>query len=503
MPLERGEVIGGVFEIERSLESEYGVTTYRARHLMTGRPARVRVLAPSKCPWANRILENVDQLAELDSDGLARCVGHGRVGRSQVFLAFEWVKGETVADLLPAPLDRALVLVLASNVAHGLAELHAMDLPHGHVRPERIVVDARGDRGPVLLDGALPLPDGLELGLASYMAPETFAEGGEFAPASDIYALGATLYHALFGRPPHPGKTRVAGWLRATFDARGPLAELERGEPFFSWIGRMLSPEPFERPRAERIATVAIDALEGRPVQRVARASSVDVEESGAIVLLRGFPWNDGAAECALSEAVREARARLVRFVDGVAALKLAGAIDAGMGDRLARLLEVAQRHPRVATAGGPVSLEHVGRDLDAIAETFALTPAGQERFETDLMVLVSEARGRLAEVPKKRRRSTSEVTPGNPGGTLELPKRGRNGTLVMDLPDAEDEEENRLTHPGDAEAEDRPTIEVPLDPQLVEESRGSQRAEAKTIKDLKATVKMPKRRPTRGTERG
>ena len=501
MPLERGEVVGGVFEIERALESEYGVTTYRARHLMTGHPTRLRVLAPAKCPWASRILESVDGLAELDSEGLARCVGHGRVGRSQVFLAFEWIKGESIADLLPAPVDRSLVLDLATNVAHGLAELHAMDLAHGHVRPDRIVVDPRSERGPVLLDGALPLPDGLELGSTSYMAPETFTEGGEFAPASDISALGATLHHALFGRPPHPGKTRVASWLRATFDARGPLAELERGEPFFSWIGRMLSPQPFERPRAERIANVALDALEGRPVQRVARASSADLEESGALVLLRGFPWSESAAERSLAEAVHEARGRLVRFVDGAAAVKLAGPVDAAMGERIARLLEVAQRHPRVATAGGPVSVDEVGRDLDRVAETFALTPAGQERFESELMVLVSEARARLAELPKKRRRTTTEVDGASAGGTLELPPRGRHGTLVMDPPASD--ESGRPTEPLAADEEERPTIEVPLDPKLVQASRGSQRGEVPAHANLKQTVKMPKRRTPRGTERG
>lgn len=501
MPLERGEVVGGVFEIERSLESEYGVTTYRARHLMTGHPTRLRVLAPGKCTWANRILENVDGLAQLDSDGLARCIGHGRVGRSQVFLAFEWVKGETIADLLPAPLDRDLVLSLAANVAHGLAELHAMDLTHGHVRPDRIVVDPRAERGPVLLDGALPLPDGLELGSASSMALETFTEGGEFAPASDIYALGATLHHALFGRPPYPGKTRVAGWLRATFDAAGPLTELERGEPFFSWIGRMLSPQPFERPRAERIATVALDALEGRPVQRVARASSTDLEESGALVLLRGFPWSDGAAERDLAEAVYEAHGRLVRFVDGAAAVKLAGPIDTSMGDRLARMLEVAQRHPRVATAGGPISVDEVGPDLDRVAETFALTPAGQERFESELMVLVSEARARFAESPKKRRRSKTDPA------TLELPLRGRHGTLVMRVPE-DAAGGDRSTHPLLAVAgagvvgEECPTIEVPLDPALLQASRESQHSERRPAASLKQTVKMP-RKTKRGTERG
>ncbi len=491
MALERGEVVGGVFEIERVLETDYGVTSYRARHLMSGKPSRVRVLAPHKCAWAKPLLERADDLVSLDSSGLIRCMGHGRVGRSQVFLAFEWLRGETVDELLPAPLDRRLVLEIASNIADGLALLHENELSHGHVRPDQILLEAKGDRGPVLLDPALPPVDGLELGSASYMSPESFVFGATPGAAADVYSLGASLHHALFGRPAHSGKTRLAIWLRTLFDSRETLTRLAEGEPVMSLIGRMLSPEPLERPLAERVHSIAEDALEGKPIAPIPAGSSAAdsrLSTQGALLLVRGLPWQDPFFVAVLDEAIADSRIKLVRLIDDTAALRFTGAFDKKLDTRLHATIDTLRRASRLALAGcltGPKT----GSDdtnmpsLDVLVDTFALTPAGQERLAPPLLELLHRL-----EVEHASKRT---------GGTVDLAgddvKRGKHGTLVMepDEPDASANDDRPTLETA------LPTMEIPVDPILIASSTPSNRGTAKELKD---TGKHPKRKPAKTT---
>ena len=459
MPLERGEVLGGVFEVERCLETEYGVTTYRARHLLTGKPSRLRVLVPTKCPWAKPFIDQATELAAMNVEGLVRCTGFGRVGRSQTFFAFEWHRGDTVADLLPQPLPRAQSLRLAANVAEALGQLHALDLVHRHVRPDRIVIDPKSDRGPVLLDGVYPDADGLQLGSASYMAPETFIVGRETSAAADVYALGATLYHCIFGRPPHAGKTRLAVWLRALFNPLEPIALLEGGDVFGSWIGRMLAPEPLERPRAERLSAVALEALENqvpRPIERGSSAVAATTTE-GCIVVARGVPWNDADYGASLDRAVQLSECEKFRFVDGSAAFRFRGALDSALAQRIGQFLNALLASSRVAAVGAEIQADTVSRVLDALAETLAITPSGQQRWSELLEELISQVR-------KFSRK----------GGTLELdgaaPRVGKNGTLVIEPePIAAQPTVVFEVSASDLDSTDeRPTIEVAPDPMLV-----------------------------------
>lgn len=487
MALERGEVVGGVFEIERVLETDYGVTSYRGRHLMTGKPSRVRVMAPHKCLWAKPLLERADELVAIDPTGLARCLGHGRVGRSQVFLAFEWLRGETVDELLPAPLERRLVLEMASNVGEALACLYEIDLVHGHVRPDQILLEAKGERGPVLLDPALPPADGLELGSASYMSPESFVFGVTPGCASDVYALGASLHHALFGRPAHAGKTRLAIWLRTLFDSRETLASLADGDPFMTLIGRMLAPEPLERPLAGRVRSIADDALEGKAVAKIPAGSSAadaQLTTPGALLLVRGLPWQDPFFMAVLEEAIADSRIRLVRLIDDTAALRFSGVLEKKLGSRLHATIDTLRRASRLALAGCTTGIGGHGDgapSLDALVDTFALTPAGQERLSPPLMEIIHRL-----EIKHASKRS---------GGTLELEgekhvKRGKHGTLVMEEPDDPAATDERPTLETSL-----PTMEIPVDPILIASSTPSNRG---TVKELKDTGKHPKRKPAK-----
>ena len=153
------------------------------------------------------------------------------------FLAIEYVRGMSLANLLAqrGRLDEPDALAIMSDVARGLAVAHERGIVHRDIKPENILlVEDRARRPPrrgrcaaptVLLSLSMTarrvkLSDfglarhvdeteslnltqaGAILGTPLYMAPERASGAGKIGPGADVYAMGATLFHLLAGRPP-------------------------------------------------------------------------------------------------------------------------------------------------------------------------------------------------------------------------------------------------------------------------------------------------------------
>ncbi|WP_093944803.1 serine/threonine-protein kinase [Actinoalloteichus hoggarensis] len=159
------------------------------------------------------------------------------------FVVSELVPSNSLAEvltrhgMLAAP-EAALV---ADSVAAALEAAHRAGITHRDVKPGNVLVGR---------DGQIKLTDfgiarnvaettltatGLMLGTPSYIAPEV-ASGGEVTPAADLWALGATLFAAVEGRPPYSsGGDPVATVFEVVHGAvpqptcGGPLAPLISG----------------------------------------------------------------------------------------------------------------------------------------------------------------------------------------------------------------------------------------------------------------------------------
>src|SRR4029077_14811109 len=112
------------------------------------------------------------------------------------------------------PLARALEGV--RDVALAMQHAHEHGILHRDLKPQNVIIDANGrayvlDFGlAVVRGGARMTKTGVVLGTPAYMPPEQVEQGG--APVderSDVYALGATLYHVLVGRPPFEAPTEL------------------------------------------------------------------------------------------------------------------------------------------------------------------------------------------------------------------------------------------------------------------------------------------------------
>ncbi|WP_228771996.1 serine/threonine-protein kinase [Actinokineospora iranica] len=156
------------------------------------------------------------------------------------YIVMELVEAPTLADLLArGPLPDARVREIARQVIGALRTAHAAGIVHRDVKPSNIMV-LPGDRVKLADFGIARAMDDPALtttgmmGSPGYMAPELFS-GASPGPASDLWALGATLFHAVEGQAPFTRTTTAATLHAIMFDkprpvrAQGALASVVLG----------------------------------------------------------------------------------------------------------------------------------------------------------------------------------------------------------------------------------------------------------------------------------
>ena len=136
-----------------------------------------------------------------------RCGIHEKIP----YIVMEYVKGRSLREVLPerGRFTDPFVLVLAKMLARALRCVHSLNICHKDLKPDNIMLCDDGNIK--LLDfGFAESTKGFSLfskpleGSLEYMAPELFATK-KSTPATDIYALGCTLYEAATGYPPFGG----------------------------------------------------------------------------------------------------------------------------------------------------------------------------------------------------------------------------------------------------------------------------------------------------------
>jgi len=208
--------IGGYELIETLGRGAMGVV-YKARQVSMDRIVAIKVLKTSLSRnkvFVERFFREARTAAKLNHPHIVRAIDAG-FDKGYHFFVMEFVDGATVGDRLSqGPFPEAEALKIAHEVAKALAHAQDHGIVHRDIKPENIMLTSGG--GAKLADLGLAKSfhadssitvDGSTLGTPHYMSPEQARGEAELDTRSDIYSLGATLFHMVTGSPPFSGET--------------------------------------------------------------------------------------------------------------------------------------------------------------------------------------------------------------------------------------------------------------------------------------------------------
>ena len=253
------------------------------------------------------------------------------------YLVLEYVAGGSLADLMlehPKGLEPTQAVRLVHEAALGLAAIHAAGLLHRDLKPANLLRDGDGrvkvaDFGLARhLDQSGDLTAGALVGSPRYLAPELI-HGGPATAATDIYALGVTLFELLTGKPAFNGSSHAVVLHQIT---HGAVPEVRRLRPevdpgLAALVRRCMARDPGQRPAdAQSLAQrlVAWDKIPSRPSygRRLRDAGVVlilaGVLGASAVTLITVRPDGVVAPPTALSRALVQPESATVAVIPSV-----------------------------------------------------------------------------------------------------------------------------------------------------------------------------------------
>ncbi|MFI8824739.1 serine/threonine-protein kinase [Streptomyces sp. NPDC053431] len=188
-------------------------------------------------------------------------------------IVMELVDGPSLDGVLGerGAMDPREAAAIGAAVLEALAAAHDAGVLHRDVKPGNILLDRSGrvvltDFGIAAMDdpgdgSATHLTRSGEIvGSLDYLAPER-AQGQQPGPASDVWALGATLYAAVEGNSPF---RRTSTWQTLNAIVVEPLPEPRNAGPLTPVLRRLLDKDPAQRPDARTAARLLTAVAEGR-----------------------------------------------------------------------------------------------------------------------------------------------------------------------------------------------------------------------------------------------
>ncbi len=257
----------GIYELLKPLGRGGMGAVYLANHRQLKKQVAIKLLPIMSAEDSDvraRFQREIRVVGRLNHPSIVAATDAGEIDGTQ-FLVMEYVPGLDLSRLarLLGKLPVADACELIRQVALGLSCAHAEGVVHRDVKPSNLMLDETGhirilDFGLAQLsfwdEASVDLTTvGQLMGTLDYMAPEQAEFGGNVDYRADLYALGATLFRLLCGRPPlaaAPNQSPLEK-LRLLANHQPPKLDTlcpEAPPGLVALVGSLLSRSPQDRP---------------------------------------------------------------------------------------------------------------------------------------------------------------------------------------------------------------------------------------------------------------
>ncbi len=282
---------------------------FRARDTKVGRTVALKIVGPSIAgnpDRLRRLLEDAQAAAGLSHPNIATLWDIGEAD-GQTYLAYEFAAGRSLREESGgAAMNPRRALDLAVQIADGVADAHSHGIIHGDLRPETIIVTAKGNakvldfglaqwtRGGMVRASAAGNPDALTpeaAAILGYLSPEQ-AIGSAVDPRTDVFSIGTLTYEMVTGRNPFAGGTPAVTMMKVIQGKATPASHLNPAVPveLDAILARALTPDLDLRQQS-----AAALSAELRSVAAVLDVRTGDVASPSAFLPLDETPDRNAA----------------------------------------------------------------------------------------------------------------------------------------------------------------------------------------------------------------
>ncbi|MBI3272340.1 MAG: serine/threonine protein kinase [Planctomycetes bacterium] len=255
-----GQVLCGCKVLQKIAIGGMG-SIYKGRQLSMSRDVAVKVLSDELSKdraYVQRFILEARAAGELSHTNLIHVIDVG-THDGLYYYVMEYVEGEGLDAVLErrGQLDPDESLNIALQTASALEHAHKHGIIHRDIKPDNLIL---------MKDGTVKVADlgiakkisigthgltqpGMVLGTPFYMAPEQGKDSRLVDARSDIYALGASVYHMLTGKVPFDGKTCLEVVLKAIDSEPVPIRDLNPSLPdgLVAVVEKMMKKKPEDR----------------------------------------------------------------------------------------------------------------------------------------------------------------------------------------------------------------------------------------------------------------
>jgi serine/threonine protein kinase len=318
--LKNGTELVGDYRIERVLGAGGFGITYLAEEVALDRNVTIKEYFPadfaarastsdaaprsqdcaSDYRWGlDRFIEEAQTLARFSHPNIVRVYRYFRANNT-AYMVLHFEEGQSLKSWLKglgrAPRQKELDAIIAP-LLDALELIHKQDFLHRDIAPDNIII--RKDGAPVLIDfgsarGEIAAHSKTVSALVKpgYSPYEQYAETSrQQGPWTDIYALAATLYHAVTGKRPADSPSRMvkdelipareaavsayrAGFLKA-IDHALTLQTEARPQSIAAWRGALLAPDPAKASWFAKTPAPSGAGIEKPPAKKPAAATAI------------------------------------------------------------------------------------------------------------------------------------------------------------------------------------------------------------------------------------